>query len=58
MSSKDTAKSIASQIGDSSSKIALSAFEGHIEEKLNEKTEKQDSTKSNHKVDGNAPKSF
>ncbi|MBW4646600.1 MAG: hypothetical protein KME23_27025 [Goleter apudmare HA4340-LM2] len=58
MSSKDAAKAIGSQIALSSSKIALSAFESHIEEKLNEKTEKQESTESKKKADVNKPKSF
>ncbi|WP_193199466.1 hypothetical protein [Nostoc sp. MG11] len=58
MSSGINGEKIASNIALSSSKIALTAFEHHIEKKLNEKTEKQEPERSNSKINLNAPKSF
>jgi hypothetical protein len=58
MSSGNNGETIASNIALSSSKMALTAFEHHIEEKLNEKTEKQEPANSNSKTKPNAPKSF
>lgn len=58
MSSDQTAKSMASQIALSSSKMALGAFENYIKEKLNENTESQANTNSKPKGNLNEPKSF
>ncbi len=58
MSSSSSSEKIASQIALSSSKMALTAFERHIEEKLNEKTEKQETANSKPKVNINETKSF
>ncbi len=58
MSSSSSNEKIASQIALSSSKMALTAFERHIEEKLNEKTEKQETANSKPKVNINGTKSF
>ncbi|WP_166507486.1 hypothetical protein [Nostoc sp. 106C] len=58
MSSDQAAKSMASRIALSSSKIALAAFENYITEKLNENTESQVKTNSKPKVNINEPKSF
>ncbi|MBD2300157.1 MULTISPECIES: hypothetical protein [Nostocales] len=59
MSSKHTSEIIASQTGISSSKIALEAFERHIEKKLNETTEnKTQATNSKSDVNSNKFKSF
>lgn len=58
MSSSSSSEKIASQIALSSSKMALTAFERHIEKKLNEKTEKQETPNSKPKVKINETKSF
>jgi hypothetical protein len=58
MSNGSSSEKIGSQVALSSSKMALSAFERHIEEKLNEKTEKQETPNSKPKVNINETKSF
>ncbi|MEH1832010.1 MAG: hypothetical protein V7L29_08045 [Nostoc sp.] len=58
MSSSSSREKIASQIALSSSRMALTAFERHIEEKLNDQTEKHETANSKPKVNLNETKSF
>ncbi|MDZ8025807.1 MAG: hypothetical protein RMX65_003330 [Nostoc sp. DedQUE01] len=58
MSSNSASQKIALQIALSSSKMTLMAFERHIEEKLNEKTKKEESDNSKPKANVNTTKSF